>query len=365
VSSATASSSRAEPVFVDELARTEILDAGAAPLEQARGDARAGGVDRAEQRRGELAHALERGAVVGRAERDHATHEPGPAEPLDVGVVARAADHEPAHAVPHQHELVELDRPRRDERRERARQEPPVLGDVAPRVVASPERADAEISREQRAEARARIAVVGLRLEPPRPLGGHEPVHEHDDPRARLAEQGDERGARVVAVERQGARVDGPQLEAQVEPVLARVQRVTDGAVQEAERGVGEPGARAHHVGAQRHGRLLLGHVAARPRSLGREIEARVGERLDRAVDEADGAEHRARRDPPEPVDQLGRALELGHHREHTLDGARGRLVPLVDELGRLVDGVVHERLDPSEPLHPREHSAARPPRPR
>ena len=85
------------PVLVEHVAEAQVGDAGAADLPEPR-ERRAVAAD-AEQHVDPVAAALERRAVVRRAEADQRAQLRAPARGPRLAVVARAARDEPAHAV--------------------------------------------------------------------------------------------------------------------------------------------------------------------------------------------------------------------------------------------------------------------------
>ena len=84
----------------------------------------------------------------------HVAHARAPSVAPRRRAVAGAARHEPAHRVPDERDLLDLHRPRVDERLEQVGERAAVLGDVAAGVVADVDRREAELAREARAVVR-------------------------------------------------------------------------------------------------------------------------------------------------------------------------------------------------------------------
>src|SRR3954467_5390145 len=97
-------------------------------------------------------------------ERHDMPHTLDPFGTLVGGLVAGAAADEPAHRVADQRELVDLDRPGRDELTKQLGERMAVLGDMTARVVADKERRTAEVARQAGA-----VAVPAPAPAPPPP----------------------------------------------------------------------------------------------------------------------------------------------------------------------------------------------------
>src|SRR3954470_1655340 len=92
-------------------------------------------------------------------------------------LIAGAAADEPAHRMADQCELVDVDRPGRDELSKQLVERMAVLGDMTARVVADEDGRTAEVVR----EAAAVAVPARTTAPPPRDLGAHQAVDENDD----------------------------------------------------------------------------------------------------------------------------------------------------------------------------------------
>src|SRR3954470_14212289 len=123
----------------------------------------------------------ERRTHVRGPERHDMPHALDPFGTLVGGLVAGAAADEPAHRVADQRELVDLDRPGREELTKQFGERMAVLGDMTARVVADKDRRTAEVAR----QAGAVAVPARTTAPPPRDLGAHQAVNEDDDARSR------------------------------------------------------------------------------------------------------------------------------------------------------------------------------------
>lgn len=127
---------RREPVFVDQRAVAEILDARAAPLEDPRRDPRARQIDRAEHTAEGVTELRERRPSMRRAEVEDPAHPRHPALGFLAPIVTRAPGHEPAHAVADDREVLDGYGVDVEKALKLLREIAAVLGHVTARVVA-------------------------------------------------------------------------------------------------------------------------------------------------------------------------------------------------------------------------------------
>src|SRR5205823_10176902 len=137
------------PILVEQVAETQIGDTRAAEHSES-GERRRIGTDSG-YRLQPVAAALERRAVMGRAEEQQRAQSLGPLAPRLPRVSNRAARNQPAHAVSENRQPATPARPRLEERLEHARELPSVLRNVTPAVVVHVHGRAAEIARERRA----------------------------------------------------------------------------------------------------------------------------------------------------------------------------------------------------------------------
>ena len=208
------------PVLVDQVAEPQIGDARAADLAEA--SEWRGVRARAEQHVHPVAAALERRAVMRRAEEDELVETPQPRVARQRAVVAGAAGDEPAHAVPDEHELGQRHRPALHQRFEQLGERAPVGRDVEAAVVVQIDRRVPEVARQRGA------VIVSLAL--PLQIVHAQAVHQHDQLAAGVR---DRRGQRL-AFARQ--RVTVPtQVHGDRQRVVRRRQVVAEHAVQRGE----------------------------------------------------------------------------------------------------------------------------------
>src|SRR6266511_1317757 len=123
-----------------------------------------------------------------RAEIDRAARKLDPAKPELIGVMARAPNHEPTHAVADQGELEGCDRMRSNQLLEQERKVAPILGNVSPGVVANVVRRKTKVPLQLGAVGDRWIVEVR-----PACLGACHPMNENHDFRCRGRAGGAER----------------------------------------------------------------------------------------------------------------------------------------------------------------------------
>ena len=301
------------PVLVEDVAVAQVGDAGAADLSQAR-ERRAVAAD-AEQHVDPVAALLERRAVVRRAQADQPAQRAPPTVAGRLGHVAGAARDEAAHAVPDDRQLLDGQRPGRDERLEERAQFAPVGGDVQAAVVVQPQRRVAEIAREG--------GSVLMAEPPPLPVVHARAVDQDDELGRRLGEDGPQRGR----LERQLVAVV-PQSHGDGERIAGRGEVVAEDAV---EHGQHRLPLGAGDAVAEQRPELREGDVDARAHEVRHPADGLVDHpghdarrTLERAAEDggtaADGAVHR--------LDEVGDALGR-------LDGQPARAAQIVDVAAR------------------------------
>ncbi len=163
------------PILVEQAAEAQVGDAGAADLAEAgeRDRVGAGVQDDVHP----VAAALQRDAMVRRAEEDHLAKPPGPLVPRRVAVVPCAARYQPAHAVADDVQVDHGHLPRLHQLLDQPGERPSVGGDVEPAVVVE------VYGRERRGEGgivgQRRSVVVAIAA--PLQVAAAQPVHEQED----------------------------------------------------------------------------------------------------------------------------------------------------------------------------------------
>ena len=147
----------AVPVLIEHATEAQVGDPGAAQLAEPgkrRGEGRA-----AEQDVDDVASALQRRAVVWRAEKDDVPQPLRPTQPVRSGVMHRTADEQAAHAVRQHADLFDWHRPMLEQLLQLQRQFASILRDVQAGVVAQANRRHPKLGR-QRLSMVDRLPVV-------------------------------------------------------------------------------------------------------------------------------------------------------------------------------------------------------------
>ena len=303
------------PVLVEHVAEAQVGDAGAADSPQAR--QRSAVAAHAEQEIDPVAAALERGAVVGRAEADELGELAPPAVSGELAVVAGAARHQAAHAVTDDHQLVDGHGPGGDERLELRGEAAPVGRDVQAAVVIEVDRRVAEVARQRRAVVVPEpqpLAIVAARA-----------VEEQEQLAARLREG----RAQRLPLELQRVAV-AAQLHLDRQRIAGLAQVVAEHAVEHGEDDL--PLGAGCAVTDQRRQRRQ-GEVDAGAHQLGHAANA--------LVDQAGQGAGRARERPAEEVrpaaDGLVHGLDEVGHAPGRLDRQAAGAAQIVDVVARLL----------------------------